>query len=102
MIPAMPRDTTTKHQGVFARHKKDCRLETGGECYKCQPSCRGKVWDSAREARERFVTAASEGKALNKRARRYTRMLPDDIARARDQLTTYLTASKDKDQVMYR
>jgi hypothetical protein len=96
MIPAMPRDTTTKHQGVFARHKKDCRLETGGERCNCQPSCRGKVWDSADEARERFVTAAIEGKPLNKRAHRYTRMLPDDVARARDQLTTYLTASKER------
>jgi hypothetical protein len=37
MISAMPRDTTTKHQGVFARNKKDCGLEAGGERCNCQP-----------------------------------------------------------------
>jgi hypothetical protein len=38
MIPAMPRDTTTKNRGVFARHTKDYGLEAGGERCNCQPT----------------------------------------------------------------
>ena len=43
------RDTKTRFQGVFARHRKACRLNAGGnpkEC-NCTPSYYGVVWDRA-------------------------------------------------------
>jgi integrase len=46
MSSTMPRDTSTRHQGVFARHKLACALESGGQC-DCQPSYWGKVYDRA-------------------------------------------------------
>jgi integrase len=119
MITAMPRDTKTKFQGVYARHSKHCRVETGGQRCNCSPSYWGKVWDRSQqkmvktpylqtvgaarnarndmlrelqdgnvistgglrllEARERFVTAAREGKALNKRGQRYKPSAIDNI-----------------------
>lgn len=119
MIPTMPRDTKTKFQGVYARHKKSCRLDAGGQRCNCTPSYWGKVWDQAqhravktpllgsataarnartdmlrelelgaihvtgglrlKEARERFVGAAREGKVLNKNGRRYKPTAVDNI-----------------------
>jgi len=48
---AMPpaRDTKTRFQGVYARHRKACRINAGGEprdC-NCTPSYYGVVWDRA-------------------------------------------------------
>ena len=120
MIPPMPRDTRTRHQGVFARHQKRCQLEQGGKRCTCKPSYWGKVYDRAQqrsirtrrlataeaarnaradlqarldrgespvqarrlrlgEAREKFVTAAREGRALNKRGRRYKPRAIDNV-----------------------
>lgn len=42
----MPRDTTTRFQGVYARHRKDCAVEWGSKC-SCTPAYWGKVWDRA-------------------------------------------------------
>ena len=39
----MPRDTTTRFQGVYARHRKDCAVEWGSKC-SCTPAYWGKVW----------------------------------------------------------
>ncbi len=116
----MSRDTKTKYQGVFARHKKNCRIDQpGGQRCNCQPSYWGKAWDQAHgkhlktkmhatpiaarnaradllreielgevaaggglrltEAREQFVRAAGEGKALNKRGQRYKPSAIDNI-----------------------
>lgn len=117
-MPPMPKDTRTRYQGVFARHKTTCRLETGGKC-SCKPSYYGAVWDRAQskivrtrrhptaeaarnartdlagalargeapivrglrltEARERFVAAARDGRALNKRGQRYKPTAIDNI-----------------------
>lgn len=119
-MPVMPKDRRTRYQGVYARHRKDCRLETGGLRCTCKPSFYGIVYDRAEhkplrtrrmptvdaarhargdlaatlergeqpttsrglrltEARERFVCAAREGRALNKRGRRYKPTAIDNI-----------------------
>lgn len=119
-MAAMPKDTKTRYQGVYARHRKSCRLENDGDRCNCKPSYYGVAYDRARrkpirtkrlataeaasnarsdllaalrrgeapnagtglrldEARERFVKAAREGRALNKRGRRYKPTAIDDI-----------------------
>lgn len=118
-MPAMPRDTKTRYQGVFARHRKACKFEQGGERCSCKPSYYGTGWDRARgrtiktkflpsvdaaknaradlidqlsrgeiaasgglrlsEARERFIAAAREGRALNKWGKRYKPKAIDDL-----------------------
>jgi integrase len=40
----MPKDATTRFQGVYARHKKNCAIERGSRC-SCTPSYWGKAWD---------------------------------------------------------
>ena len=42
----VPRDTRTRYQGVYARHRKDCAIEAVGRC-DCSPSYWGQVWDRA-------------------------------------------------------
>jgi integrase len=42
----MPRDTKTRYQAIFARHKQACALERGEDC-DCKPSYYGKVYDRA-------------------------------------------------------
>lgn len=119
MIRDMPVTRRTRRQGVFARHRKSCRLEDGGARCSCQPSYYGVVYDrsskkpaytrrfptaeaaaTARrdlleqlsrgqittdrglrlgDARARFVKAAREGRALNKRGRRYKPSAIDNI-----------------------
>lgn len=49
----MPKDTKTRYQGVFARHKSGCGKERGGRC-SCSPAYWGKVWD--RDARRSRIT----------------------------------------------
>jgi len=103
MAVSSPSDTTTRYQGVYARHRSGCRLGHGGARCTCKPRYWGRVWDPARgkgvktklfptaaaayharidmaqrlrdgeaaslsgglrlqDARDRFVTAAREGK----------------------------------------
>jgi integrase len=113
------KDTKTRYQGVFARHRKQCALGRGGRC-NCKPSYYGVAYDRARkrhvktkrmttaeaarnaradlaktiergeapvsnairlrDARERFVAAAREGKTLNKHGRRYKPSAIDNVA----------------------
>lgn len=40
----MPKDTKTRYQGVYARHRIDCAVEQDGTC-DCSPSYWGRVWD---------------------------------------------------------
>src|SRR5271166_1968661 len=42
----MPRDTRTRFQGVYARHRLRCASEHGSEC-DCAPGYWGKVYDRA-------------------------------------------------------
>lgn len=44
----MAKDTTTRHQGVYARHRNGCRVETGRRCT-CEPSYYGKAYDRTRK-----------------------------------------------------
>lgn len=118
MMLAMPKDTRTRYQGVYARHQQHCRIEKSGRC-NCQPSYYGVCYDRAvrkpvrtrrqrtaeaarnarmdlsamldrgekpalrglrlADARERFMVAAREGRALNKHGRRYKPRAVDDI-----------------------
>lgn len=41
----VPKDTTTRFQGVYARHRKGCAAEQREKC-SCSPSYWGKVWDA--------------------------------------------------------
>lgn len=45
-VAAMPKDTKTRYEGVYARHKQDCAIEAGGAC-SCKPSFYSRAWDSA-------------------------------------------------------
>ncbi len=42
---AVPKDTSTRHTGIYARHRIDCALEGGGPSCSCAPSYWGQVWD---------------------------------------------------------
>jgi integrase len=49
----MPKDTKTRYQGVFARHKTGCATERDKRCG-CSPSYWGKIWD--RDAQRSRIT----------------------------------------------
>src|SRR5437763_11838831 len=62
MMPAMPKDTRTRYQGVYARHQQHCRIEESGRC-NCQPSYYSVCYDRAvrkpvRTKRHRTAEAA--------------------------------------------
>ncbi len=40
----MPKDTKTRYQGIYARHRLDCAVEQDRTC-NCSPSYWGRVWD---------------------------------------------------------
>ena len=42
------KDTSTRYQGVFARHQRDCAIEREARC-NCKPSYYGVVYDRARK-----------------------------------------------------
>ena len=56
----MPKDTKTRYQGVYARHKQDCAVEHDRACT-CTPSFWGKAWDAAagRHRKTKFLSAAT-------------------------------------------
>lgn len=47
MMPAMPRDTSTRFEGVYARHRQACAIDATGDCT-CTPAYWGKAYDRAR------------------------------------------------------
>ncbi|HEY4811472.1 MAG TPA: tyrosine-type recombinase/integrase [Solirubrobacteraceae bacterium] len=53
----MPKDTKTRYQGVYARHKQDCATEHDRACT-CTPSFWGKAWDAAagRHRKTKFLS----------------------------------------------
>lgn len=55
----MPKDTSTRYQGVYARHRLGCDLEAGGDACSCSPSYWGQVWDRAegRGRKTRFFSS---------------------------------------------
>ena len=62
------RDERTRYQGVFARHRKACALDRGGEC-DCSPMYYGKVYDRASRryiSTKRFATVTAAKAARQK------------------------------------
>ncbi len=59
-MSAVPKDTRTRYQAVYARHRLNCAIETGGRC-DCSPSYWGKVWDRAsnKHRKTRFMASAN-------------------------------------------
>jgi integrase len=60
----MPRDTKTRYQGVYARHKKGCSAEDDPDTCSCKPSYWGKAWDSA-AGKPRKTTLLTTAAAAN-------------------------------------
>lgn len=56
----MPKDTRTRFQGIYARHRISCALERRNSC-NCKPSYWGKVWDRAagKPRKTKFLASAS-------------------------------------------
>ena len=63
----MPKDTKTRYQGVYARHRMGCAVEKGGTC-NCSPSYWGQVWDRAVNKPRKTKTARTIAEARNARA----------------------------------
>lgn len=59
----MPKDTKTRYQGVYARHRIDCAVERDGKC-DCSPSYWGRVWDRAdsKHRKTRMVPSIAEAR----------------------------------------
>jgi hypothetical protein len=53
-VTGVPRDTKTRYQGVYARHKTGCAIERAKRC-SCRPSYWGKAYD--RDARKSRATS---------------------------------------------
>lgn len=61
----MPKDTATRYQGIYARHKQDCTIEDGRAC-SCKPSYWGKVYDRATRSSRKtaFVGSLAAARVL--------------------------------------
>ncbi len=63
----MPKDTKTRYQGIYARHRLDCAVEHGRTC-NCSPSYWGQVWDRAAGKPRKTKRLHSIAEARNARA----------------------------------
>jgi integrase len=63
----MPKDTKTRYQGVYVRHRLDCTVEQGGTC-DCSPSYWGRVWDRAVNKHRKTRMMQSIAEARNARS----------------------------------
>jgi hypothetical protein len=56
----VPKDTRTRFQGIYARHRISCALHSGKSC-NCKPSYWGKAWDRAagKPRKTKFLASAS-------------------------------------------
>jgi integrase len=63
----MPKDTKTRYQGIYARHRLDCAVEHDRTC-NCAPSYWGQVWDRAAGKPRKTKTLPSIAEARNARA----------------------------------
>jgi integrase len=59
-LSGVPKDTRTRYQGIYARHRISCALHSGKSC-DCKPSYWGKVWDraSGKQRKTRFQSSAT-------------------------------------------
>ncbi len=64
---SVPKDTRTRYQGVYARHRSDCATERGVDC-NCSPSYWGQAWDRAGGKPRKTRSFASPSEARNARA----------------------------------
>ena len=64
---SVPKDTRTRYQGVYARHRSDCATERGVDC-NCSPSYWGQAWDRAGGKPRKTRSFASPAEARNARA----------------------------------
>jgi hypothetical protein len=62
----MPKDTTTRFQGVYARYRKGCSIERGSRC-SCKPSYWGKAWDRGAGRSVKTAMLATPSAASNAR-----------------------------------
>lgn len=63
----MPKDTKTRYQGIYARHRLECALEHERTC-NCTPSYWGQVWDRAAGKPRKTKALHSIAEARNARA----------------------------------
>jgi integrase len=63
----MPKDTKTRYQGIYARHRLDCAVDKGRAC-NCSPSYWGQVWDRAASKPRKTKKLHSVAEARNARA----------------------------------
>jgi integrase len=61
------KDTKTRYQGVFARHRKDCAINAAARC-SCKPSYYGVVWDRPRQRHIKTKRMATIEAARNARS----------------------------------
>jgi integrase len=66
-LSTVAKDTKTRYQGIYARHRIDCALENGGRC-DCSPSYWGQAWDRAVGKPRKTKACASIAEARNARA----------------------------------
>lgn len=66
-LPGMGKDTRTRYQGVFARHRKGCALERDRRC-DCRPSYYGVVYDRAAGKHRKTTRCGTATAARNARA----------------------------------
>ena len=59
----MTKDTKTRYQGVYARHRLGCALEQGRAC-NCSPSYWGRVWDrvASKHRKTRMMQSIAEAR----------------------------------------
>jgi integrase len=63
----MPKDTRTRYEGIYARHRVHCALESGGRSCSCEPSYWSPVWDRAAGRKRKTAFFQSIGEARNAR-----------------------------------
>jgi integrase len=62
----MPKDSKTRYQGIYARHRLDCAVDQGRAC-NCSPSYWGQVWDRAASKPRKTKKLHSIAEARNAR-----------------------------------
>lgn len=93
----MPKDTSTRYQGVYARHRLDCALEADGDRCSCSPSYWGHVWDRTARRRHKTRSFATAAEARNARTDLQARiraglLAPSGTVRVAAAIDTYLAA----------
>jgi integrase len=95
----MAKDTKTRYQGVYARHKTGCRAEGGGRCT-CNPSYWGKVYDrdAAKNRHTAFLPTLAAARNAREDLRRDLRsgMLPaNESMRLASAAEAFLRSARD-------